>query len=193
VSLLAAATAPAQQPAGTASFNETQIIAISNGISQHAARLQPMLGQLRPAEWVTKGAPDTYVTQLSRSLSELHAIQDDMAYLAQNPGVQMTDTIKALFRVQAEHQLLGSLMGGLRKYQNPALADLIESVAAEDQADLARLQQYLLELVADKDAQFKVVDSEAQRCRSGLSRAAACPPTTLPSVRPPARKPPPQQ
>lgn len=173
--------------AGTASFNEQQIAAIFSGIAKHAERLQPMLGQLRPAEWVAKGAPDTYVAQLARSVEELRGIQDDMAYLTQHPGAQVTDTIKALFRVQAEHQLLGSLMGGLRKYQNPALADLIEAVAAEDQADVARLQEYLLELIADRDAQFKVVDGEAQRCRASLARQTACPPTS--STRPAAARP----
>jgi len=179
--------AVAQQMAGTASFNEQQIAAIFAGIAKHAERLQPMLGQLHPAEWVAKGAPDTYVTQHARSLAELRGIQDDMAYLTEHPGTQVTETIKALFRVQAEHQLLGSLMGGLRKYQNPALADLIEAVAAEDQADVARLQQYLLELIADRDAQFKVVDGEAQRCRANLARQTSCPPST--SARPSAARP----
>ena len=162
----------AQQPGATASFNEQQLVILFGGISQHAARLEPMLGQLRPDEWVTKGAPDTYVAQFARTRDEIHEIQADMSALAQQPG-QMTATMKALFRIQATHQLLGSLMGGLRKYQNPALADLIEAVAAEDQGELIQLQQYLTELASDKDAQFKLVDSEAQRCRAALSAQPA--------------------
>jgi ABC-type transporter Mla subunit MlaD len=85
----------------------------------------------------------------------------------------MTECMKALFRAQAFHQTLDSLLGGLRRYQNPALADLIEAVAAEDRSDLDRLQRWVLELAAAKDAQFDLVDREAQRCRATLSRQPA--------------------
>ncbi len=176
---LSTATAFAQQPGATASFNEQQIVMLFSGLAQHAARLEPMLGQLRLDEWVTKGAPETYVAQFSRTRDEIREIQTDMAALAQQPG-QMTATMKALFRIQSAHQILGSLMGGLRKYQNPALADLIEAVAAEDQSQLTQLQQYIVELASDKDEQFKLVDSEAQRCRAALS--------SQPAPRPAARK-----
>jgi hypothetical protein len=97
-----------------------------------------------------------------------------MQALAQHPD-GLSDGLKALFRVEAVHQLLSSLMGGLRRYQNPALADLIESVAAEDRADLDNMQQYLLQLASDKEEQFAVVDKEAQRCRATLSRQPAPP------------------
>ncbi len=81
----------------------------------------------------------------------------------------------ALFRLQAANLALGSLMGGVRKYQNPALADLIESVAAEAGNDIDRFQQHLLELAGEKEQQFTVVDREAQRCRAALSRQPAVP------------------
>jgi len=128
-----------------------------------------MLQQLRPNDWVAKGAPDTYVAQWNSTIEQLHAIQSDMSALAEHPD-QMTECMKALFRVQASHRALNSLMGGLRRYQNPALAELIESVAAEDQSQLDRLEQYVLELAGEKDRQYAVVDREAQRCRATLSR-----------------------
>ena len=43
---------------------DPQILTIFSGISQHAASLEPMLGQVRPSEWVAKGASDTYAAQL---------------------------------------------------------------------------------------------------------------------------------
>jgi len=178
------AAAVGQIPNGTASFSEEQIVGIYNAVAQHAARVGPMLSEVHADGWVAKGAPDTYVTQLRRSLDELRGIGDDMAALARQP-YQLTEAMKALFRAQASHQLLSSLMGGLRKYQNPALADLIESVSAEDQGDLARFEKYLLELAGDREAQFKVVDSEAQRCRATLSRQPAPP---VPPARPAVRK-----
>jgi hypothetical protein len=157
-------------------MSDQEVLAIFSGISQHAARLTPMLEQVRPSDWIAKGASDTYGTQLTSTLQGIAAIQSDMLAMAQHPD-RMPDGLKALFRVQAVHQLLDSLMGGLRKYQNPALADLIESVAAEDHADLENLQQYLLQLANDKEAQFTVMDKEAQRCRSTLSRQPAAAPS----------------
>jgi hypothetical protein len=98
-----------------------------------------------------------------------------MAALADHPD-RMSDCMKALFHIQAVHETLDSLMGGLRKYQNPALADLIESVAAEDRAGIDRLEQYILELAGDKEEQLAVMDKEAQRCRAILSRQPAAAP-----------------
>ena len=77
-------------------------MAAFNGISKHAARIEPMLQQLKPNDWVAKGAPDTYVTQWNSAIEQLHAIQTDMSALAQHPD-QMTECMKALFRVQASH------------------------------------------------------------------------------------------
>ncbi len=153
---------------------DQQILDIFNGMSRDAARIEPMLRQLKPAEWVAKGAPDAYVSQWNSALIEVQGIQSDMSSLIQHPD-HMTYAMKAIFRVEASHQLLGSLMGGLRRYQNPALADLFESVAAEDHSDVERLQQYLLDLAGTKEQQFEVVDREAQRCRGMLSRQPAEP------------------
>lgn len=131
-----------------------------------------MLEQVRVKEWVAKGAPDSYVQQLASVDREIQGIENDMTRLAQNPD-QMQDSMRALFRVQALHVPLNSLMGGLRKYQNPALADLIEAVAAEDQTQIARFEQYVLELADAKDQMYSIVDKEAQRCRATLSREPA--------------------
>ncbi len=156
---------------------DPQVVAIFNGISQHATRIEPMLQQLRPNDWVAKGAPDTYVAQWNSELEQLRAIESDMSALAQHPE-QMTECMRALFRVQAAHQTLNSLMDGLRHYQNPPLAELIESVAAEDQSNIDRLEKYVLQLASEKDQQYAVVDAEAQRCRATLSKQPAEPSKT---------------
>ena len=156
----------AQTPPATA---DPQVLEIFNGMSRHAARIETMLRQINPADWVAKGAPDAYVNQWNSELTQIQGIQNDMALLVQHPE-RMTDAMKAIFRVEASHQLLVSLMGGLRRYQNPALADLIDSVAAEDHGDIERLEQYVLELAGTREQQFEIVDKEAQRCRGMLSR-----------------------
>lgn len=149
-------------------------VTIFNQIGQRAGRLEPMLEQLHPKDWIAKGAPDTYVAQWDSILQQFRAVQSDMGTLAQHPG-GMTESMQALFRVQATHLALDSLLGGVRKYQNPALADLIESVAAENNADIEGLERYVLGLAGEKEQQFAVVDHEAQRCRAVLSRQPADP------------------
>jgi hypothetical protein len=153
----------AQQPP------DPQVLAAFHGIAQHASRLLPMLEQVRAQEWVSQGAPETYALQVERARQQIQAIGTEMDSLAQHPEA-MQDCMKALFRVQTFHGALDSLLGGLRRYQNPALADLIQSVAAEDQGDIERLQSYILQLADEKEQEFQVVEHEAQRCRADLSK-----------------------
>jgi len=155
-------------------MTDDEVAAIFNRLSQRAARIAPMLEQLHPNDWIAKGAPDTYLAQWNSTREQFRAIQSDMSALAQHPE-QLTESMKALFRVQSTNQALDSLMGGARKYQNPALADLIESVAAEANGDTDRFEKHLVELADEKEQQFTVVDREAQRCRATLSRQPATP------------------
>ena len=64
---------------------------------------------------------------------------------------------------------LTSLIEGVRKYQNPALADLLRGVMSENNASRQQLRQYLVDLAAIKEQEFKVMDQEAQRCREVIS------------------------
>ena len=161
------ALAQQQQP-----MTDEDVAAVFNRISQRAARLEPMLDQLHPDDWVAKGAPDTYVAQWNSLRQQYMAVQTDLADLSQHMD-RLTDSLKALFRIQAANRALGSLLGGVRRYQNPALADLLESVAAESASDIDRFEQHLTEMADAKDKQYALVDREAQRCRATLSRQPA--------------------
>jgi hypothetical protein len=156
----------AQQPA------EPLVLDAFHAIARHAARLLPMLDQVRAKEWVAQGAPETYIAQVDSARRQIQAIETEMEALAQHSD-HMQECMRGLFRVQSFHGSLDSLLSGLRKYQNPALADLIQSVAAEDQGDIEKLQTYALELADEKEQEFQVVDHEAQRCRAILSKQPA--------------------
>jgi hypothetical protein len=159
---------PSPTPASHIPIDPADVTIIANDISLRSEHLKPMLEQVHAAEWVAKGAPDAYVAQW-RSLTEQNqAIQTDMAAIAQNPQA-MEDVMKGLFRVHRFDSDLGAMLNGLRRYQNPALADLIESVAAADQNGVEKLQQYVLDLADEKERQIDVEDKEAQRCRATLA------------------------
>jgi hypothetical protein len=78
--------------------------------------------------------------------------------------------LELLFRIRALESMLGSLGDGLRKYQNPPMADLLNAAVAENLANRDRLQQYVMELATEKEQEFRVADQEAQRCRQSISR-----------------------
>lgn len=145
-------------------------VAAARGIARHDAKLVPMLEQVRAKEWLAQGAPETYALQVDNARRQIQAIGIEMESVARRPEA-LQDCMKALFRVQAFHGGLDALLGGLRRYQNPALADLIQSVAAEDQSDIERLQSWVLQLADAKEQEFQVVEHEAQRCRADLTRS----------------------
>jgi hypothetical protein len=146
-----------------------EVTAIALDISQRSEQLKPMLEQVHTADWVAKGAPDAYVPQWSSLTEQNLAIENDMTTVEQHPEA-MSEIMKALFRVHRFDSDLDRLLKAVRRYQNPALADLIESVAAGDQRGVQKLQQYVLDLASEKERLLDVEDKEAQRCRSELAK-----------------------
>lgn len=140
-----------------------------SALAEQARRLEPVLEQLRPAEWVRQGAPEAYTAQLKSTREQLGGFLDSAAKLTREPE-RLTAALEVFFRLDSLGATLGSLAAGVRKYQNPALADLLESMVAEGAANRERLRQYVADLAADQEHAFKVADQEAQRCRAQLSR-----------------------
>ena len=95
------------------------------------------------------------------------ALVSDARALAQSPD-KLTDVLKVLFRVQFLEIAMGSLEEGLRKYQNPALAELLNGTRAENIPNREKLQQFAIELADQREQDYKIADAEAQRCRSQL-------------------------
>lgn len=141
-----------------------------DSLGAYAASLQPILEQARPKDWVASGAPDTYVAQWNSSLVQCKGLAAAAKNVSQHID-RLPDVLQLLFRIQSLEITAGSLEEGLRHYQNPALADLLSATRAESTPVRERLQQYALQLAADKDQQFQVADREAQRCRQDLSQA----------------------
>jgi hypothetical protein len=138
-------------------------------IATHADRLAPLLDQVHPESWIASGAPEAYVAQAKSCRVQLKAVATDARNLSRNPE-KLTDTLQILFRIRTLESLLGSLSEGIRKYHNPAMADLLTAAVAENGTNRDRLQQYALELATAKEQEFRVADEEAQRCRESISR-----------------------
>ncbi len=154
-------------------------------LSQETQRLNPILRDLQPKEWVAKGAPDSYVSMHASVLAEIKHLGDKIAELEKEPE-RMTPALEAYFRLQALESSLTALGEGVRKYQNPALADLILGVLSESENNRSRLRGYLVELVSTKEHELRIMDSEAQRCRGTILRQ---PPARTPAPKSAAPRP----
>ncbi len=163
--LAAAASAQTAPPAGVSS--EWDVRKLLDGLNLQAQHLKPIIDQVKPEAWVSKGAPDAYVAQWKSAEAELRYLLSSSGALARDPE-RLSLCLDVYFRMQAMESTLGSLAEGIRKYQNPALADLAQSVVAENSNNRDRLRQYLTDLAAQKEQEFQVADKEAQRCRGQL-------------------------
>ncbi len=136
-------------------------------LSEHVQRFQPLLQQINPDTW--KNAPPGYADQIKRVRAEIGYLLTTTGSLQKQPE-RLTLALDSYFRLVSVDQMLRSLEAGVRNYQNPAVADLLQDLLADETADREKLRQYILDLATDREQQFRAMDAEAQRCRSALSK-----------------------
>ena len=138
-------------------------------LSAQADRLKPLLDQLKPEEWIAKGAPDTYVKQLQGAQLELAELAALARKLDQQPQ-KLTIALDTYFRIQALEWRFESLIAVVNKYQSQAVGDQILSVLRGNSANRDGLRMYITELAARKEQEFTIVNEDAQSCRTQLSQ-----------------------
>ena len=153
----------------TASWDSAARIA---ELSEQAARLKPLLEQLTPQQWIAQGAPGAYLTQWQDARQELDYLTAAAGLFAKQPE-RLTAALDTLFRMQALEWRLESLVEGVRKYQNPAVGDLLLGELRSNSANGDGLRQYITDLAEQKDQEFRIVEQEAQRCRVEVNRSPA--------------------
>jgi hypothetical protein len=138
-------------------------------LAEQSQRLLPILEQLTPEKWEAKGAPAAYTAQWRNVRSEVGYLLGVSEAMKKQPE-RLTLGLETLFRLQAVEAQVNSLIDGVRRYQNPAVGDLLVSVVSANSANRDRLRQYVTDLAQTKEEEFQVVDREAQRCRGTLMR-----------------------
>ena len=166
--LLAAASSLSAQAASGGVSSEWDIRQMLASLQARARQLAPVLDQLKPAEWVRSGAPQASVGQWTTAKNELRYLLGSTETLAKDPE-KLPAALDTFFRMQALDSTLGSVIEGTRKYQNPAIADLVQAIANENDQNRDRLKQYLVDLASEKEHELQVMDAEAQRCRASVS------------------------
>ena len=165
--LIAGLAAPASAQNGIGAVWD--VSKMSDAVAAHAKRLTELLDKLTPQEWVRKGAPKTYVEQWNAGRSRTLDLVRASQALSQDPE-RLTYALEAFFRLQALDGVLNSVADAVHTYQNPALAELMRGIMAENDINAARLREHMVDLAKAKELEFKVVDQEAQRCRGFLSK-----------------------
>jgi hypothetical protein len=158
-------TQTAKAPAGLEPAWDVAVIL--QEIGANAARLLPELDKVDARGWVAKGASDTYVEQLESSRQQAKALSDGANALARNPE-KLSSSLELFFRMEGLGTMIGSLEEGIRKYQGAAAAQALAGVYAEGGANRERFRSYIVNLAAEREQQFEVMDREAQRCRGTL-------------------------
>lgn len=144
-------------------------------------RFDPVLDQLQPETWVANGAPEAYVTQFKSLRDEVKYLSQVAATLSRQPE-KMSAAFDAYQRMQLIESRLQSLAEGIRRYQNPAVADLLLGLVNETNGSRERLRQYVFELIVQREKERDVLEKEAQRCRANVSQKIATPaPPKLPA------------
>jgi hypothetical protein len=164
-----AAYAQTQTPTNPAAGLEPDwdVAVILQEIGANAARLAPELDRVDAGSWASKGASETYVEQLSSSKQQVRALADGANALARNPE-KLSASLELFFRIEGLDTMLGSLEEGIRKYGTSQAAQAIAGVYAEGAVNRERFRHYIVNLAADREKQFEVMDREAQRCRATL-------------------------
>jgi hypothetical protein len=140
-----------------------------DGLTLQTQHLKSVIGQVNTDGMAANGAPQTYIAQWSTAQAELKYLLGSVEALSKQPE-RLPLALDAYFRMQAMESTLNSVFDGIRKYQNPALADLLQGIVNENSVNRDHLRQYLQDLAVQKEQEFEVADKEAQRCRAGIAR-----------------------
>jgi hypothetical protein len=170
---LATWSARAQQPGVPTDWDVQKLV---QDVAAQSARLLPLVDQIHPKGWAAGGATDAYAQQWDSAHSQAQAVKLSADNLVREPE-RLPAALDTYFRLQNLEVVLTSLVEGVRKYQNPALADLVRSLMNENSASRQQLRQYIVDLATAKEQEFKVMDEEAQRCRETFSKQAPAAPS----------------
>ncbi len=142
--------------------------------------LGPLLERLDASVWVERGAPAVYRDQLKSAQDQFGYVIGTAKRLLQQPD-SLSVALETGLRTQSLEFAVLSVAEVVRRYQNPAIAELITSQLGESAAQREKLQRYIFALAAAKEQELAVADREAQRCRDTLSRQPAPPKPAAPA------------
>jgi hypothetical protein len=132
--------------------------------------LKPVIARLTPQQWYEKkGAPSTYIVQWTSAQRQVNDVVIASQLLSQNTE-SLSLAVDAYFRLEALETTARSLNEGAQKYEDRGTADRLSELIARNFDDRQRFRDYIRDLAASQEQDFKIADQEAQRCRGMISK-----------------------
>lgn len=136
-------------------------------------KLEPLLAQMNSQEWVTKkGASEVYVQQWQIAHTQLNEVLAASKLLAQKTE-SLPLALDDYFRLEALEVTSRSLEEAVTHYGDRFTADQLNGLIARNFSRRERFRDYIRDLAATSEVNFKLADEEAQRCRGIISREPA--------------------
>lgn len=165
--LLAAAFAallPAQEDVGT--MPPWEVAAIAENLEAQADQAEQILTGIKPEEWPPAGAA-AYAAQREALLVELGHLKNSARAMAAAPE-RLPLVVDTFLWIDRTNSMMVSITDGVRRYQNAAVADLLESARGQYSGAGEKLKEYMRQLAVSVDEQMQIAHEEAQRCRTEL-------------------------
>jgi hypothetical protein len=133
-------------------------------------KLEPLLAQMNPQEWVSKkGASAVYIQQWQTAHTQLNEVLAASKLLAQRTE-SLPLALDDYFRLEALEVTSRSLEEAVTRYGDRFTADQLNGLIARNFSRRERFRDYIRDLAASSELNFKLADEEAQRCRGIISR-----------------------
>ena len=172
---LSASLGAQQAPAGVSPIWDIRQDMTS--LAEQIRALQPMVNNIKPETWLAQGAPSAYVKQMASLQTGMQYLLGSTEKLAHEPE-RLTAALDAYFRMQYVEILINSLREGVRKYQSPDLAEILNGLVTASSNNKEKLRAHITDLAALRETEMGVMDQEAQRCRAILSKMPIEPPVS---------------
>ncbi len=133
-------------------------------------KLEPLLAQMNPQEWVNKkGASTVYIQQWQVAHTQLNEVMAASKLLSQKTE-SLPLALDDYFRLEALEFTSRSLEEAVTRYGDRFTADQLGGLIARNFSRRERFRDYIRDLAASSETNFKLADEEAQRCRGIISK-----------------------
>ncbi|WP_321476803.1 hypothetical protein [uncultured Paludibaculum sp.] len=162
LTLLLALQAPAQMPSIAPDWDLKPKV---QQIGPEVEKLRPVLVQLQPEKWTAAGAPAAYEKQYKDCVTAIGHVQNAANRLAEQPS-KLSLAVETMVRLESLIQMASSVSQAVRRYQNPAVADLLDGEIGAAGASREWLRQLVSDLSTLREKELSVAEQEAQKCRA---------------------------
>jgi hypothetical protein len=148
-------------------MHQWEVVEMTKQLVEHTDTIKTILGQVRPKEWIQVGAPDAYVSQFEALRAELTNVNLSAEALGRKPET-LSLAVHTFLWLDRVNSMLDSMADGVRRYQNPSVAELLIAGRNRNQGAELGLKDYMRQLADQWQTRMEIANDEAQRCRETL-------------------------